>query len=453
MMDPILVIGGGAVAVGLAVAAAIVWFDLGATTRFSAGQRLWLTVTMASGVLGLAVKVLMVAGFVAVGLPSPAPVARPPAPTAPEVVAWGQSWEALPEQVPGPPVPNPALIALGERLFHEPRLSADGTIACAGCHDVRGGAGSDGRAVAQGIRGQLGSRNSPSVFNAAFQAVQFWDGRARSLEAQAQGPLLNPVEMGNASLADVAQRLMADADYRAAFAAAFGDRAPIAGSRIAGAIAAYERTLVTADAPFDRFVRGDQAALTPQQVQGMALFQSVGCTVCHAGPGFSRASRLSPERGASALRRFPVYDTPSIATYHLGDDHGAAPGNRPGVWRIPSLRNVALTAPYFHNGAVTSLDEAVRVMAAAQLGLVISNQPATAPVITWDPLTRRIGRRVPGSISQADVQAITAFLRALSSERLAARPAFQPKSTTTISGGTPRRTGAMEQPSPPETMR
>lgn len=347
------------------------------------------------------------------------PSAIPASPPARRVV-----WRALPDTAPAPAAnpTTPAKAALGERLFHDRALSADGTIACASCHDVAHGAGDDRRATAIGITGVPGRRNSPTVFNAAFQARLFWDGRAASLEEQALGPLVNPEEMGMPSLAAVVTTVAADPSYRPAFDHAFGSGAPITIDRIAQAIAAYERTLVTADSPYDRFIHGDDGALTDEQKRGMWRFETLGCVTCHSGPNFSGASTVGPRSPYSAL----LASRSDRARRHgLSADKGkAAPNAKDGVWRVPSLRNVALTAPYFHNGSVADLPEAVRVMAATQLNAAVDDHdPGERLKLWWSPETASFGGFERKAVSERDVQDIVAFLHALSSERLAARTA------------------------------
>lgn len=314
-------------------------------------------------------------------------------------------WQALPDRAPAPfdnPL-TPEKVALGERLFFDPALSLDRSVACASCHDVSGKAGADGRPTALGINSQIGPRNAPTVWNAAFQAVQFWDGRAGSLEEQAKGPPVNPGEMGMPSLDAVAKRVQDDPSYRQLFAQAFGGEAPINIDNIAKAIASFERTLITPDAPFDRFMRGEDKALTPDQKRGMALFRTAGCITCHSGPNFSQASLFEP---FASDRYLMASRSPLAAKYRLGEDKGKAPkGSLNGIWRIPSLRNVALTGPYFHNGAVADLKEAVRVMAEAQLNAVLEGS-GRAP---------RPGQKY---LSRQDIDDLAAFLAALSSERL-----------------------------------
>ncbi|MBI5163689.1 MAG: c-type cytochrome [Magnetospirillum sp.] len=333
------------------------------------------------------------------------------------------AWQALPEVAPAP-ADNPTTaekVTLGRRLFHDPALSSTRTVACASCHDVARGAGTDGRATAVGITGIPGARNAPTVWNAAFQSRLFWDGRAASLEDQALGPPLNPDEMGMPSLAALEQRVRGEASYAPAFDAAFGRGTVITAGRIAAAIAAYERTLVSGDSPYDRFVRGDVQALTASQKRGMWLFQSVGCVMCHNGANFSGASLVGINNpyapllaGRSAIAR----------RYGLDRDKGRAPaGSSDGIWRIPSLRNVAVTGPYFHNGAVSDLAEAVRIMATAQLNIVLAEDGQQARIPVWSPERRSfsvVSRRV---LDRRDVDDIVAFLKALTGDALAARVA------------------------------
>jgi cytochrome c peroxidase len=344
-------------------------------------------------------------------------------------------WKALPPVAPAPSgnPTTPEKVALGKRLFFDPNLSATREVSCASCHDVDGLAGTDGRRTSIGIRGQAGGRNAPTVWNSAFQAVLFWDGRAASLEDQAMGPPLNPVEMGMPDGESVARRVRDDPDYRRLFDAAFGQDSAITFERIAQAIAAYERTLITPDAPYDRFVRGDRSALTPAQLRGMSLFQSTGCIACHSGANFSGASFVDlvagdPSSGVGnnngRLRMFPGNDTPYAQRYDLIYDKGAAgPGSDRGIWRIPSLRNVALTGPYLHNGSVDDLEEVVRIMAAAQLGASVGGDARRGRSVFWSPADHSISKVDRPVLSDADVRDIVEFLKSLTGEQLAKRAA------------------------------
>lgn len=350
-------------------------------------------------------------------------------------------WQALPLAAPAPAdnPTTPEKVALGKRLFFDPNLSLTRDVSCASCHDVAGGSGVDGRRTSMGIRGQIGGRNAPTVWNAAFQAVLFWDGRSPSLEDQAKGPPLNPIEMGMPSGEAVAQRVRENASYRVGFDRAFGKDVDISFDRVAQAIAAYERTLITPNTPYDRFVRGDRAALTPAQLRGMALFQTTGCVACHSGANFSGASFVDlvagdPPSGVAndngRLRMFPGNDTPYVSRYDLASDKGAAgAGSDRGIWRIPSLRNVALTGPWLHNGSVDKLEEVVRIMAASQLGAAVDAQSQPGRTVFWSPDERSVSKVDRPVLSEVDVQDLVAFLRSLSSDDLTGKVSR---------GGTPR---------------
>lgn len=279
-----------------------------------------------------------------------------------------QAMEPLPAN---PPVPadNPitaAKIELGKQLFFDPRLSIDGSISCNSCHNVMS-SGTDNRRGSVGVGGQIGGRGAPTVWNAAFLSAQFWDGRAATLEDQAKGPILNPIEMGMPSQKATVDRLKAIPGYVQSFDAVFGKEG-ITYDNIAKAIATYERTLITSNSPFDRYMRGDKSAMSDAAVRGMKLVDKVGCTSCHNGPNFA-----GPDMpvGTPFLQKFPTYDSKYTKQYKLKDDTGrhsvTKNNNDKYMWRVPTWRNVALTAPYFHNGLVQTLDEAVRVMAKTQL--------------------------------------------------------------------------------------
>lgn len=252
---------------------------------------------------------------------------------------------------------NPHEVALGRDLFFDRRLSADGTVSCASCHRLDTAGGADGLPVSVGIGGQAGTRNAPTVFNAALNFRQFWDGRADSLEDQIDGPINSPVELGT-SWPDVIARLSRDDNLRARIESLY--QRPIDAEAIKTAIAAFERTLITVDAPFDRWLRGERDALSDSAQQGWQLFRGLGCIACHQGANLG--GNLFERFGLVVPRDAQASQDPGRFA-HTGDAHDL------GEFKVPGLRNVARTAPYFHDGSVATLDEAVRLMAWHQLGL------------------------------------------------------------------------------------
>lgn len=286
------------------------------------------------------------------------------------------AFEALPDS---PPIPadNPmsaAKVELGKQLFFDPRLSADGTVSCNSCHNVMS-SGTDNRPVSVGIDGKKGGRSAPTVWNSAYLSVQFWDGRANTLEDQAKGPILNPIEMGMPDHTTAVKRIESLPGYVAQFSAVFGGDQPVTYDNIAKAIAAYERTLITPNAPFDRFQKGDQAALSADAKRGMRLVEEVGCTTCHNGPNFAGPALPA---GQGFFQKFPTYTNNTyVKRYKLAEDKGRFNVTKKtedkNTWRVPTWRNVALTAPYFHNGSVKTLPETVRVMAKTQLNKDLSD--------------------------------------------------------------------------------
>lgn len=227
-----------------------------------------------------------------------------------------------------------------------------------------------------GVHGQQGGRSAPTVWNAAFYSTQFWDGRANTLEDQAIGPMTNPIEMGMKDHDSVIDRLKQIPGYRTLFVKAFGnDKITI--DQAAKAIAAYERTLITPNSAYDRFVKGDKSALTDKQQQGMQLFASIGCVSCHSGAAFN--GQQGVEIGTPVLMKFPTFtDNDYVVKYDFLSDHGRqeVTGNKDDahLFRIPTLRNIALTAPYFHNGKVNDLPSAVKIMAKTQLNQDLNQQ-------------------------------------------------------------------------------
>ena len=269
-----------------------------------------------------------------------------------------------PPELPGNP-PSATKVELGKMLFFDPRLSASHTISCNSCHSI-GLGGADAEATSLGHRWQHGGRNSPTVFNAVFNKAQFWDGRAKDLEEQAGGPMVNPLEMASPP-AHVAEQLKGIPGYRDAFAKAFpGESDPITLANAQKAIAVFEATLITPNSPFDLFLKGDGNALSGIQKQGLALFMDKGCAGCHngvnVGGGMYAPFGVAEKPGANFLPpadkgRFMVTKTPS-------DEY---------VFKVPTLRNIALTAPYFHTGQAWDLRQAVAIMGTSQLGVQLTD--------------------------------------------------------------------------------
>jgi cytochrome c peroxidase len=273
-----------------------------------------------------------------------------------------------------------AKVELGRQLFFDKALSADGTVSCSTCHDPQR-AFADGKAVAEGINGRRGTRNSPSLLNAMFNSGQFWDGRAATLEAQAILPLINPDEMGNASFSDVVKRLQAVPQYLRQFRDVFGGDLSI--ENVGRAIAAYERTLLAGNSSFDRFVGGDRDAMSSSAQRGLSIFRGrASCARCHtinsSFPFFSDqnyrntgVATAAPSFNLLARRAVQVLREKNSISHiqELGREEGGSELGRflvsghtldIGSFRTPSLRNVELTAPYFHNGTAATLREVVQ---------------------------------------------------------------------------------------------
>lgn len=262
---------------------------------------------------------------------------------------------------------NPASVArveLGKMLFFEPRLSAEHNIACATCHQI-GLGGADGRPVAIGHNWQRGTRNVPTILNAVFNTAQAWDGRAKDLAEQSGRPITSAIAMGNTREGVVAT-LRAIPGYRDFFQWAFpGEAEPVTFENIEKALAVFQATLLTPDSPFDRFLAGDDKALSAEEKEGLALFIDKGCASCHQGVNLG-GDRYAP---------FGVAQRPG-AEFLPPDDKGRLMVTRTPddayTFKVPSLRNVALTAPYFHSGSSWDLEQAVAVMGTAQLGVELT---------------------------------------------------------------------------------
>lgn len=273
---------------------------------------------------------------------------------------------------------NTDKVTLGNRLFHDTRLSRDNSISCASCHDLNKG-GTDHSKVSTGIRGQHGGINAPTVYNSAYNFVQFWDGRAKDLKEQARGPVHNPVEMGS-NWPQVIGKLNQDPYYLAAFQRHYPNG--ITGDNIVDAIVEFEKSLITPNARFDRYLRGDHTALSKAEVTGYQLFKA-HCVSCHAG---TNVGGLSYEK--MGWRR-PYFDETKTHKDDFGRFNVTELEKDRHYFKVPTLRNISVTWPYFHNGSTSDLREAVKVMATHQ---------------------------VNEKLSARDIDQITAFLKTLTGE-------------------------------------
>ena len=272
--------------------------------------------------------------------------------------------QPLPDKMPGAEKDTPAQIELGQKLYFDRQLSDNGKQSCNDCHKVdQNRAGVDNEPTSEGAHGKRGDRNSPTTLNAGFHVAQFWDGRAKDLAAQAKGPVLNPVEMAMPDEKEVVRRLEADAQYPKLFKAAFpGEQKPINYDNFAQAVAAFERTLITHDR-LDDFLKGDDKALSAQELAGLNLFLTVGCTTCHVGPTigggmYQKVGLVHPYANTNDVGRMKITSDTGDRLY----------------FKVPSLRNIALTYPYFHDGQAANLQSAVKQMAYMQLGKELTDQ-------------------------------------------------------------------------------
>ncbi len=275
-------------------------------------------------------------------------------------------FKPLPDKMPGSENDTPIRIELGKKLYFDNILSMDNEQSCNTCHVLDGKkAGVDNLPKSPGVAGIEGDRNSPTVLNAGFQFVQFWDGRAKDLKEQAKGPILNSVEMAMPDSHSVVKKLKAVAEYQEMFAKAFPDsKEPLTYDNMAEAIAAFERTLITKDR-FDDFLKGDLKALTNDEAEGLDLFMKKACITCHTGPllggnMYQKMGLIKPYSDTTDTGRHMV-------TGNEADKY---------MFKVPTMRNVTLTGPYFHDGAVASLREAIKIMADIQLGQQLTNLEA-----------------------------------------------------------------------------
>ena len=276
----------------------------------------------------------------------------------------GRYFIPLPEAMPGADKDTPQRIALGKKLFFDKRLSINDNQACVSCHRLEDGfAGVDNLPTSPGTKGQIGTRNSPTVLNAGWQRAQFWDGRAKDLVDQAKQPILNPVEMAMPDEQTVEKKLRGIPEYQKLFAATFpGNAEPITYQNMAEAIAAFERTLIT-PSRFDDFLNGDAQALSESELRGLKTFIKQDCKSCHDG------ILLGGESFEPMGKKNPYANQSDQGLYTLTKKEEDRM-----VFKTAPLRNVALTAPYFHDGKIAGLDEAVRLMGKLQLDVELSEQ-------------------------------------------------------------------------------
>jgi cytochrome c peroxidase len=276
------------------------------------------------------------------------------------------------------PAPDSAKVALGRMLFHDKRLSRTGEIACSSCHTLTR-FGIDGQTTSKGVHGKQGDRNTPSVFNSASHIAQFWDGRATNVETQASGPIMNPKEMAMPNEHAVVAVLRGIPGYVEMFGKAFPtDRHPLSLKNVGETIGAFERGLVT-KSRWDRFIHGEMGALTSQEKHGLKVFLDAGCMACHTGPQvggtmFQKVGAVIPwpnqkDKGRAAVTK-------------------SASDNM--VFKVPSLKNIAQTAPYFHDGASTNLHDAIRLMGYHQLGIKLSDEDINSIAIWMRSMTGEI---------------------------------------------------------------
>ena len=259
-------------------------------------------------------------------------------------------------------LPSLAMVELGRMLFYEKRLSLNNTMSCNSCHDLLTGFGADGRPTSPGAVSGRGTRNAPSVYNAALHFWQFWDGRSLTVETQAGAPMTNPVEMALPDGVEVETRLLAIPDYVKRFGEVYPDDPhPVRWTHAMEAIGAFERGLVT-PAAFDRYLEGDQTALDGRQLRGLEHFLRVGCAECHHGAtlGGTELRKLGRKEA------FPSEDRGRFVATHVAADDG--------IFKVPSLRNVCETGPYYHNGQVRKLEDAVGLMGRHECGQQLTPQ-------------------------------------------------------------------------------
>ncbi len=274
---------------------------------------------------------------------------------------------------------NSAKAAVGNKLFHDKRLSKDDTVSCASCHALDKG-GTDLAQYSTGVGNAVGGINAPTVYNSGLQFIQFWDGRAGTLEEQADGPVNNPAEMAS-NWPQAFEKLSQDAAFMQEFTAAFPDG--LSKENCTGAIAEFERTLVTPNCKVDRYLRGDAAALDANETEGLRLFRETGCVMCHAGKllggqSFERMGRTEDYFDSRGMKMTDADNGRYNVTKNEADRH---------AFKVPTLRNIAKTAPYLHDGSQTDLAKVVNIMAEKQLGKTLTADRTTKLVAFLNALT------------------------------------------------------------------
>ena len=271
-------------------------------------------------------------------------------------------------------------VELGNILYHDVRLSSDNTVSCATCHGLNT-AGVDNKQYSEGVQGQLGGVNAPTVYNAVFNFVQFWDGRATTLAEQAAGPPLNPVEMASQSFDEIIAKLQADKQLTEAFTAVYPDGWSEA--NITDAIEAFEMTLITPNSRFDQYLRGNDEILTAEELEGYALFKKYNCATCHVGVNLGGESYE-----LMGLRRHYFADRGTELTVEDDGRYKVTQDERDRHrFKVPGLRNVALTWPYYHDGSQASLKEAVCKMGTYQSGVELTDHEEELIVAFLNTLT------------------------------------------------------------------
>ena len=271
-----------------------------------------------------------------------------------------------------------AKIDLGKRLYFDRRLSTTGTHSCNDCHNLAQG-GDDGRSFSVGPNNTITKRSAPSLWNIGFQTVLYWDGRAKSLELQAEDHLVQPNILGHESSASLIKILSELPEYQQLFGITFGEK-DISLMLIAKAVASFERTLLTKNSPFDNYIRGDKNALSASAIRGIKAFNDTGCLACHFGVNFAGpAPGPAMSMGDGFYELFPnTLGSQYDISHHLTDDLGrfefSGSEDEKYMWRVPSLRNIELTAPYFHNGSALNLNTAIKIMAKTQFNKEISTK-------------------------------------------------------------------------------